>query len=52
MFVFTLTPTGEFRKKIERFTDSANEVAEGSFWPLVKLVRIKSVLWVALRPGT
>jgi hypothetical protein len=27
------------------------QVAEGSLWPLVKLVRIKSVLWVALQPG-
>lgn len=40
-----------FRKRLERFTDSANEVAEGSCWPLVKLVRIRSVKWVALKPG-
>lgn len=38
----TSNSAAEFRKKIERFTDSANQVAEGSYWPLVKLVRIKS----------
>lgn len=40
-----------FRKRLERFTDSANAVSEGSCWPLVKLVRIQSRLWLALQPG-
>ena len=32
---------GLFRKQLEKFMDSTNDVSSGQFWPLVKRVRMK-----------
>eukprot|EP00040_Diaphanoeca_grandis_P035195 m.220660 g.220660 ORF g.220660 m.220660 type:complete len:926 (+) comp33324_c1_seq1:67-2844(+) len=40
-----------FRKKLEGFMDSANIVAGGQLWPLVKEVKISSKKWTILKTG-
>lgn len=40
-----------FRRAMERFVDSSNSEAEGQLWPLVRMVRMRSNSWTALRTG-
>ena len=47
----TAKSAGEFRRKLERYMDSENEVFEGQFWPLVKRVRMTSRNWSLLKTG-
>lgn len=42
-----------FRRQMERFVDSSNDesTGEGALWPLVRMVRMASRKWEALRTG-
>ncbi|KAJ1455279.1 hypothetical protein M885DRAFT_520603 [Pelagophyceae sp. CCMP2097] len=40
-----------FRRQLERYMDSSNDVSAGSYWPLVKKVRATSRKWTVLRSG-
>lgn len=40
-----------FRRKCERYMDSAKDVSGGSYWPLVKQVRLYSRKWDTLKTG-
>jgi hypothetical protein len=40
-----------FRRALEQYMDSTNEVVGGCFWPLVKQVRIFSSRWKVLKTG-
>ena len=41
----------KFRKKLERYMDSANQAAGGQLWPLVKQAKIRSRKWDLLKTG-
>ena len=47
----TAKSAGEFRRKLEHYMDSENQVSEGQFWPLVKRVRMTSRNWSLLKTG-
>lgn len=40
-----------FRRAVEKFVDSANEVTEESYWPLVRRVRLYGRKWTLLKSG-
>lgn len=40
-----------FRREMERYVDSTNSDADGQLWPLVRMVRMRSGRWTALRTG-
>ncbi|KAJ1493570.1 hypothetical protein T484DRAFT_1768350 [Baffinella frigidus] len=35
----------EFRRKLERYMDSTEQISDGQYWPLVKRVRMKGRKW-------
>lgn len=41
-----------FRKMVERYTIAPENATAGAFWPLVRLVRLRSRRWTSLRAGT
>ena len=45
------TDAKTFRRKCERYMDSLRDVSGGSFWPLVKQVRLYSRQWTTLKTG-
>ena len=47
----TATVAQDFKRKLERYMDSENDVSQGQFWPLVKRVRMMSRNWSLLRTG-
>ena len=36
---------------MEHYIDSSNDMAQGSTWPLVRMVRMRSNRWTSLRTG-
>lgn len=40
-----------FRRAVERFVDSSNDVTEESYWPLVRRVRLYGRKWTLLKAG-
>jgi len=42
----------DFRRKVERFTDSSDSASAGAYWPLVQQVRLWSKKWKSLSAGT
>ena len=47
----TAPDAASFKKRLERFVDSSNEVDGKSFWPIVRMVRMKSSKWDVLKTG-
>ena len=45
------TQPRDFRRKCERYMDSMRDVSGGSYWPLVKQVRLYSRQWQTLKTG-
>lgn len=41
----------KFRRMVERYVDSSNEVEEESYWPLVRRVRMYGRAWTLLKTG-
>ena len=42
----------DFRRRMEFYVDSSNDPDSGSPWPLVRMVRMQSSHWSALKTGT
>jgi GTPase SAR1 family protein len=47
----TAATAPDFKRKLERFMDSENDVTQGQFWPLVKRVKMTSRNWSLLKTG-
>lgn len=41
-----------FRRAVERYTVASENPTAGAFWPLVRLVKLRSRRWTSLRAGT